>query len=132
MRGYLFDAVRSFTQVAKNDRKSEFADDALFNAGLCYMRMSLFRDAIAHFTRVIQGYPDATIASTPGAKENGRTAAKALLGRLRCSLALGDLSSAKADLASLQKYGDSYVVDDKGRKRTFHELGSEAMAVAAR
>ena len=127
----MFDAVKAFEQVAKDAKGGEFADDALFNKGLCYLRMNLFHDAIASFSRVIQGYPKATIAAVAGFKEHGRTAAKALLGRIRCHLALGDLKAARADLDSLESYKDSYVVDDEGKKRSFHELGSEVLEVGA-
>ena len=92
--------------------------------------MNLFHDAIATFTRVIQGYPEGTIATFNG-NEHGRTAAKALYGRIRCHLVLGDTDSAKKDLDTLKKFdGDSYVIDDEGRKRTYHELANDVMTVA--
>ncbi len=114
----------------KEDRKNELADDALVNAGLCYMQMKLYPDAIAQFTRVLQGYPDSTIASVFGAQEVGKTAAKALYCRLRSYLAIGDVDSARNDAKALQGYADSYVVDAQGNKRTFSELGNEALASA--
>jgi tetratricopeptide (TPR) repeat protein len=126
--GYLFDAVTLFEEIVKNDQGNELADDALVNAGLCYIQMSLYRDAIAQFTRVIQGYPKSTIANVFGNKEVGRTAAKALFCRLRCHSALGDGASAKKDLESLKPYTDSYVTNEQGTKKTFYELGCEAFA----
>lgn len=126
--GYIFDAVKKFEEIVQSDRGNELADDALVNAGLCYMHMSLYRDAIAQFTRVIQGYPDSTIAAVFGGKEVGRTAAKALYCRLKCHLVLGDTAAASTDLESLKAFDDSYVLDDHGKKKTFYELANEAFA----
>ncbi len=131
MQGFLFDAIKAFQKVAKDDKGGEFADDALFNAGLCTMRMNLFGDAIRYFSRVIRDYPEATIAAGPRSNEHGRTAAKALLGRIRCHLARGDSDAAHRDLDDLAPYDDSYVVDGAGNRRTFHDLASEALSVAA-
>lgn len=117
-----------FESIVKDDRGNDLADDALVNAGLCYMQMRLYPDAIAQFSRVIQGYPDSTIAGVFGGQEVGKTAAKALLCRLRCSLAIGELDAARRDLVALEKYPDSHVVDAQGNKKTFHELGKEALA----
>ena len=130
MGGYLFDAVQAFDGVVKANPRGDLADDALMNQGLCYLHMKLFHDAVASFTRVIQGYPKATILEVPGAHEHGRTAAKALLGRIRCHLALGDSDAAKSDLESLLAYEDSYVIDNEGTKRTFHDLGRESVEVS--
>ena len=124
--GFMFDAVQRFCDIVARHKKSDLADDALFNAGLCFLQMRLHHDAIAYFTKVIQGYPKATIAGVGGAQEFGRTAAKAHLGRLRAYLALGDRESARKDLEALKAFGDSYVVDAGGRRRAFHELGAEA------
>lgn len=107
---------------------NELADDALVNAGLCYMQMSLYRDAVAQFTRVIQGYPESTIAGVFGGTEVGRTAAKALLNRMRCHLLLGDADAARKDLKALGKYGDSYVLDGQGGRKTFFEVANEVLA----
>lgn len=127
-QGFIFDAVKKFEEIVKDDRGNDLADDALVNAGLCYMHMSLYRDAIAQFTRVIQGYPDATIAAVFGGKEVGRTAAKALYCRLKCHLVLGDTGAASADLENLKNYPESHVVDDHGQKKTFYDLANEAFA----
>jgi TolA-binding protein len=126
--GFLFDAVKKFEEVAKKDRKGEVADDALFNAGACFLKMGLYHDAVAYFTRVIQGYPDATIASVPGAMEKGRTAAKAHLGSLHSYLAMGQRDNAQKELEKLKEYQDSFVIAPDGAKKTFHQLGVEALA----
>ncbi len=114
--------------VAKADRKGEVADDALFNAGACFLKMGLYQDAVAYFARVIQGYPDAKIHAVPGAMEVGRTAAKAHLGSLHAYLAMGQRDNASKELDTLKDYGDSYVIVPDGSKRTFHQLGVEALA----
>jgi TolA-binding protein len=129
-KDFLFDAIQSFERIAKDGKTNDLADDALVNAGLCYMKMSLFRDAVAQFTRVIQGYPDATIADCFGGQERGRTAAKALYCRMRCHVALGDHKAAEADLKALEKYQDSFVVGPDGNPKTFHALATEALATA--
>lgn len=107
---------------------NELADDALVNAGLCYMQMALYRDAIAQFTRVIQGYPDSTISAVFGGQEVGRTAAKALFCRLKCHLLLGDVASAKKDLESLKDYPDSTVQNGENGRKTFHQLAEEVFS----
>lgn len=125
--GFLFDAIKQFDRIAKEDKGSEIADDALFNAGACFLRMGLYHDALAYFTRVIQGHPDGSIAAVPGAMEFGRTAAKAHLGRLHGHLALGQRDEAQKELSQLESFSDSYVVAPDGTKKTFHQLGLEAM-----
>ena len=125
--GFMFDAVQRFYDVVARDKEGDLADDALFNAGICFLNMRLYHDAVATFTKVIQGYPDATICALGGARESGRTAAKAHYGRLKAHLALGDRSGAQKDLETLKGFKDSHVVDAKGRKRTFHDLGVEAI-----
>lgn len=114
--------------MAAKDKQDELADDALFNVGICFLNMRLYHDAVAYFTKVIQGYPQATIAAVGGAPEFGRTAAKAHYGRLRAHLALGDRPAAEKDLEALKDFKDSYVLDPAGRKRTFLDLGREALA----
>ncbi len=125
--GFLFDAIGCFRKSAEADAKNALADDAYYNAGLCYFQLGLYHEAAEYFTRVIQGYPRATIHAAAGAKEFGKTAAKAHLGRLRAYLALGRKDDAQKEIDDLNKYPDSYVVDGKGARRTFYELGLEAL-----
>lgn len=120
--------MQRFCDIVAKDREDELADDALMNAGLCFLQMRLHHDALSYFAKVIQGYPDATIAGVGGAREVGRTAAKAHYGSLQAHLALGDRASAEKDLAALAGYRDSYVLDPQGRKRSFHDLGKAALA----
>jgi len=128
--GFLFDAIGLFRAAIKADPKSDFADDALFDIGHCYLRMQLLNDAERTFTELLQKYPDAKIYNVAGGSETGRTAAKALLGRARARLKLGDLDGAKADVRALAEYTDSSVEDMDGKRRSFHELGRELLATA--
>jgi len=92
--------------------------------------MGLYHDAVAYFSRVIQAYPDATIATVPGAMEKGRTAAKAHLGILHSCLALGQRDNAQKELETLKTFEDSFVIGPDGAKKTFHQLGVEALAAS--
>lgn len=125
--GFLFDAISAFRALAA-DRKSDMADDAQCNIGLCYLRMHLYRDALDAFAAVITGFPNATIAQVAGsAHEFGRTAAKARLGRVHAFLGLGDVASARAEVESMGEDKDSHVVATDGTKRSFCELGEAAV-----
>ncbi|MBI2930356.1 MAG: tetratricopeptide repeat protein [Planctomycetes bacterium] len=125
--GYVFDAIAAFKKSAETDPRGALADDAYYNIGLCYFELKLYHEAIEYFTRVIQGYPQATIHATAGAQESGRTAAKAHLGRLRAYLALGRRDEAQKELDELNKYPDSSVLDAQGVRKTFYELALEAL-----
>jgi tetratricopeptide (TPR) repeat protein len=125
--GFFLDAIACFKKAAEADPRGAFADDAYVNVALCYFQLGLHHEAIEYFTCVIQGYGKATIHAPPGVKEVGKTAAKAHLGRLRAQLLLGRRDDAQKEIESLNQYPDSYVVDGGGKKRTFYELGLEAL-----
>jgi tetratricopeptide (TPR) repeat protein len=124
---YYLDAIACFRKAAEADPKGDLADDAWMNAGLCYFELKLFHEAAEYFSRVIQGYPKATIHAVPGAQESGKTAAKAHLGRLRAYIALGRRDDAQRELDELNKYPESNVTDGGGKKITFYELGLQAL-----
>lgn len=126
MQGYLFDAISLFEDAIEVAPKGPLADDALFNIGAAYLRMRLVKDAEEAFTRLLSDYPESTIDAVFNAKEQGRTAAKALLGRMQARLAQGNVDGATADREALRGYGDSWVLDPGGARKSFHEL---AMAV---
>lgn len=125
-QGFLFDAIALFRDAIETDPRGDLADDALFNVGGIYLQMGLLKDAEASFTELIEQYPEATISSTLGAQETGRTAAKAHLGRLRARLAAGNRDGARSDLMALAGFTDSWVTDANGVRRTFYDLGIEA------
>jgi TolA-binding protein len=127
--GFLFDAISAFKALA-GDRKSDMADDAQCNIGLCYLRMHLYKDALEAFAKVISDFPDATIAQVAGsAHEFGHTAAKARLGRVHAYLGLGDAASARVEADSITD-AESHVVAADGTKKTFRELADAAVRAA--
>ncbi len=123
MQGFAFDAIHLFQDAIAADPKGDLADDALFNVGTTYLRMRLVADAEQAFTELIERFPESTIASVASpSQEHGRTAAKALLGRMQARLAQGNVEGARSDLDALSAYEDSWVVDPAGRRRTYAEL----------
>ncbi len=128
-RGFLFDAIAAFRDASKSAPKNELADDALVNIGLCSLKMGMYADAIDAFTRVIDEYPDATIAEIDEGEEHGRTAAKALYGRVRAKAAIGDFAGAKADAEALTPFDEAYAVDEtSGDRVSFHSLANQFLA----
>lgn len=124
--GFLFDAIENFKIVATVPR-SPWADDALFNVGLCYLQMKLYGEAISTFADVIERFPRSKIAQVGDAKEFGRTAAKAHLGRVHAFLAIGDRDAAEQETALLRPMKDSFVKGPGRRKRSFYTLAREAL-----
>ena len=128
--GFLFDAIQAFKALAA-DRKSDMADDAQCNIGLCYLRMHLYVDALGAFERVVKEFPGATIAQVAGAShEFGHTAAKAHLGRVHAFLGMGDLASARAEADAMKSDAESHAVAADGTRRTFADLADAAVRAA--
>ncbi len=122
------DAIEKFKEAMAADPKGELADDAVYNIGLCYFKMSRFETALAQFRNVIEEYPDSTIADDPTTNEYGRTVAKAHLGMLNCYLALGQEDKAREALEALAQFDDSYVIQGPdGLKRTFCDIGRDLL-----
>lgn len=123
---FYLDAIEQFRAVVEMEDAEGLADDAVYNIGLCFFKMKAFQRAARQFRRVIDEYPETTIAGEECPGEFGRTAAKAHLGLLMCALATGDLAEADAQLAALEQYPGSYVLEgEEQTRRTFHELGEE-------
>ena len=76
--------------------------------------------------RQIRAKPRSKIAQVGDAKEFGRTAAKAHLGRCHAHLSLGDRDAALAEVAALAKFKDSYVLE-RGRRVRFQTLARRAV-----
>ena len=128
-RGFVFDAMAAFKDVVKTAPKHEIADDALVNVGLCSLRLGLFNDAVEAFTTVLAQYPNALIAEIDEGQEHGRTAAKALYGRVRARAGLGDFAGARTDADALASHEDSYVIEAGTDQRiTFHALAQRFLA----
>jgi TolA-binding protein len=53
-------AISSFQEVVAIYPASEFADDAQFYAGYCYIKLEDFVEAIIEFKKVIENYPQGT------------------------------------------------------------------------
>lgn len=127
--GFLFDAISAFKALA-SDRKSDMADDAQCNIGLCYLRMHLYKDALDAFAKVIADFPQASIAQVAGSShEFGHTSAKARLGRVHAFVGMGDVASARVEADSITD-NESYVVAADGTRRTFRELADAAVRAA--
>jgi TolA-binding protein len=123
---FYLDAIEQFRSLVEMEDAEGLDDDAAYNIGLCFFKMKAFQRAAEQFRRVIEEYPEATIAGEECPGEFGRTAAKAHLGLLMCALATGNRTEADAQLAALQQYPDSYVLEgEEQTRRTFHELGEE-------
>ena len=120
------ESIEKFKEVIKIDSKSEFADDAYYNIGLCYFAMMQFKKSIEFFDKVINEYPDATIALSEETGECGKIEAKARLGKINAYLAMGKVDSAASELTELEKFkDDSFIKFNDGNKKSFFELGSE-------
>lgn len=128
-RGFLFDAIAAFREANKAAPKNELADDALVNIGLCSLKMGMYADAIDAFTTVIEEYPEATIAQIDDGEEHGRTAAKALYGRVRAKAAIGDFAGARADADSIAPFDEAFAVEEtSGDRVSFHSLANQFLA----
>ena len=82
------------------------------------------------FGDVIERFPRSKIAQVGDAREYGRTAAKAHLGRVHAHLALGDTDAARAEMKSLASFKYSYVLNLRGRKASFQTLARRAIDAA--
>ena len=124
--GFYAEAIEKFKEVVKIDDKSEFADDAYYNIGLCYFEMLQFKKAIEFFHKVIEEYPDATIALSEETGEYGKIEAKARYGMINAHLALGEVDAAEEQLQKLEAFKeDSYVQLNPDTKKSFLELGKD-------
>jgi TolA-binding protein len=117
------EAAASFREVVEGWPDSDLADDALYNVGACYLALNQFARAAETFQEVIERYPDATISTSDGRGEVGRTAAKAWLGLVAAQLGLGHPDEARAAVDRLGDYPDSRVAPPTGVSRTFQEIG---------
>ncbi len=115
-------AWSEFKTITDDDKGGELADDALYNLGIIAFEEQKFDVSEKCFLKVIQEYPEGTIADV-GGFEHGKTAAKAYLGLMNCYLAMGKEAEAKDALAELNNYGESYVTV----KKSFSSIGSELM-----
>lgn len=124
-------AEKVFEGVIAADPQGDLADDALYNLGLGYFQQNLFDKAEAAFKKLIEEYPDSTIAEFENSFEHGKTPAKARLGLVNCYLALGRENEAWQTLEELESFSDSWVMvagtDNTPLKKTFHQLAKELL-----
>jgi len=125
------DALHAFHEVTERWPEHDLADDALYNAGACYLALNQFQRAEETFGEVIERYPDATLSpEATGGRESGRTAAKAWLGRVLARLGQGDASGARAAAQNLEKHPEARVHPAPGIERSFHEIALSLIAAA--
>ena len=123
---FYLEAIVEFEGLVSEFPNSELADDALYNAGLCYYQTNQFEAAIAKYQQVIDQYPDSTISELEGGNEFGKTAAKCHYSIIHACLALGDMDQAKAHAAELSGFSETHVVVNN-EKRTYAQLAEQAL-----
>ncbi len=125
----IVDAASAFREVVDRWPDHELADDALYNLGACWLAINQFGRAAEVFREVLKRYPDATIEDSDGAGEQGRTAAKALLGLIAANLGLGDVGQARLAATKLEAYPESFITRP-GVTLTFYEIGQSLLMSA--
>ena len=128
-RNMIVDAAAVFREVVELWPEHDLADDALYNLGACWLAMNQFHRAAETFREVLRKYPDAQIHDSDNAGEQGRTAAKALLGLLAANLGRGDLEQARVAAENLEHYQDSFIARP-GLTRTYYEIGQSLLQSA--
>ena len=123
---FYLEAIVEFEGLVSEFPNSELADDALYNAGLCYYQTNQFEEAIAKYQQVIDQYPDSTISELEGGNEFGKTAAKCHYSIIHACLALGDLDQAKAHAAELSGFSETHVMVNN-EKRSYAQLAEQAL-----
>ena len=126
---FYLDAIESLLDLASTYPKSELADDALYNVGLCFFNLNQFEKAIEYFQRVINEFPEATISVLEGGDEYGKTAAKCHYATLNCYLAMGRRNEIEGIIESLEAFPDSYIVRPDGSKLTYKEFAELAVSI---
>lgn len=124
---FYLDAIPMLEQFINEFPDSELVDDALYDIGLCYFNMNQYDKALEYFNRVINLYPHATITVLTGGNEYGFTGAKSLFAIINCYLVIAKQQLAIDTLVQFEKFPNSYVVDEKGEKKTFKELSQQSI-----
>jgi len=120
------DAVQEFDTIINKFPKSDLVDDAIYNIGLCYFNMHQLDVAITHFNKIIEEYPEATIHS-PNKIEEGKTAAKALLGIFNCYFIQNKMDEAKKIVDKLSIYDNNSFIIIDNTKHSFKEIAEETL-----
>lgn len=122
---FYMDAIGKFQVLVNEYPNSDLADDALFNIGLCYLKMKQLEQAIEAFNQVIINYPDATISSLDNANEFGKTAAKCHYGIFQCFILLGKKEEAQKEIEKIKPFNQNTYVIIEERKVSFEELAKD-------
>lgn len=122
---FYLDSINKFTMLIDEFPKSDLADDALYNVGLCYFKLKQFNQAIETFNQVITNYPDGTISVLGNANEFGKTAAKCHYGCFQCLLLLNEKERAEAEIKNLKSFNQSTYIIVNDKKISFEELAKE-------
>jgi len=125
---FYIEALNLFNKLGVEYFQDELADDALFNAGMCYFHLNLFEQAIKTFKQVIDTYPEAEIYQYEGCTSFGKTAAKCHYANLNCYLGLKQVDEALKELDKLKSYTESsYELTPLGEKISYTSLGQKAL-----
>lgn len=119
---FYLDSINKFKMLIDEYPKSDLADDALYNIGLCYFKMKQFEQAIEAFRQVITNYPDATISVLDNGNEFGKTAAKCHYGCFQCYLLLNEKENAEAEIIKLKSFNQSTYIIVNNKKISFEKL----------
>jgi tetratricopeptide (TPR) repeat protein len=131
-QGLFADAALAFRRVAERWPDDDLADDALYDAGACYLSLNQFARAKEAFQQVVARYPEARMdEESTGGRETGRTAARAHLGLVSACLGLGDPAGARAAAEALAAYGDSKLRPAAGIERTYRDVATSLLQAAS-
>jgi len=124
-------AQTAFEAIIAEEPGGDLADDALYNIGFLQFSRNAFDKAEATFKKLIQEYPDSTIAEFENCVEHGATPAKAWYMLVNAYLAMGREVDAFDAADKLQGFTDSYVqfVDKNGVtfRKTYMMLAGELL-----
>ena len=124
---FYVDAIRKFQDLVNELPKSDFADDAMYNIGLCYYEMNQFQKCVETLEEMIEKYPEATIHALENENASGKTAAKGYYLIVQCCIGLGDFQKAESYISILENYTNTHVVIDS-EKVSFAQLAENAIA----
>ena len=126
---FFWEAIEKFELVVES-KSREYADDAMLNQAICYMRLGLYQEAKDKFLPVYK--MEIGDNSFEGADEIiGTPSERATLGLFRIALAESDLDSAERYLDELRAVQASGV-ESEGTFSSFYEIASEEFCTATK
>ena len=124
---FYLDSINKFTMLIDEYPKSDLADDALYNVGLCYFKLKQFNLAIETFNQVISNYPDGTISVLGNANEFGKTTAKCYYGIFLSNLAMEKIENAQIAIKKLKPFTINTYVIVNNEKKSYEVLANETL-----